>query len=176
MIQTEFWLPISGYLGYEVSNKGRIRSVNSTYITTFKGKPVTRKKKTDLIGTKLSHKGYRRVNLGKVEAVHRIVAKAFIPNPKNLPQVNHKNGIKTDNRVDNLEWVTNQENRDHAVANGLHASRATGTGKLTEEQIGDIFSDWVSTNWTQKEIGRKYGVCQQTISKILKAKTNDVRS
>jgi len=77
-----------------------------------------------IVGGKLSPKGYARVNLdGKVYFVHRVIAEHFIPNPEQKPQINHIDGNKLNNAAANLEWVTNQENRDHAVRLNLIFSR-----------------------------------------------------
>jgi len=78
--------------------------------------------------SKLTHKGYFRLHLIREKKqkncyIHRLVAEAFIPNPLNLPQVNHKNGIKIDNRVVNLEWCTNLENMQHSTRLGLRKKK-----------------------------------------------------
>jgi hypothetical protein len=172
MVQSiEEWriLPIN--TEYEVSNLGNVRSIKDYYDSTFKGIPVRRKKKTSLVGPKLSKKGYCRVNLnGITHPVHRLIASAFIPNPNNFPQVNHKNGIKTDNRVENLEWVTNLENRIHAIENNLIARGEQCEHKLTEKEVLEIYQARNSGVF-QKDIASKYGVCQQTISSVQNRKT-----
>lgn len=101
----EIWKDIPGYEGlYQVSNLGRVKSLN--YNHTGKPKILKQtKNKNGYYGLGLWKNGegvYKRVN--------RLVAETFIPNPLNLPQVNHKNLDRTDNRVDNLEWITCKDN------------------------------------------------------------------
>jgi hypothetical protein len=107
----EIWKDVKGYNGlYKVSNKGNVIS----YVKNKNGKLL----KPEII------RSYYSVALSKNKTmkkhrIHRLVAHAFIDNQFNKPQVNHKNGNKLDNNVDNLEWCTNSENAIHAFKNGL---------------------------------------------------------
>jgi hypothetical protein len=130
-MQTEIWKPISGYNGYyEVSNLGRVRSITRKIERTDPN-DITKKRlftyKGKLVPFWLTKKGYCRLTICingicKKYLVHRLVADAFIPNNENKLQVNHINCVKTDNRVENLEWVTNYENYLHSVENGLQVN------------------------------------------------------
>lgn len=110
---TEIWKPIPDFEGYyEISNKGRVRSLDRTitYNDGRKSRIKGKVKKPAIVRGGYLQIRLRKNNIRKNYYVHVLVARLFIPNPENLPEVNHKNHIKTDNSVENLEWITHKNN------------------------------------------------------------------
>lgn len=120
----EVWKAVKGYEGlYEASTEGRVRSLDRKVNTNIRFND-NRIVKGRVLKPHIKQNGYYVVSLCKngtiaEVSVHRLIAETFIPNPKQVRVVNHKNGIKTDNRVDNLEWMTYKENHWHARETGL---------------------------------------------------------
>lgn len=112
------WIPIKNFEGlYSINEKGEVLS-HSRKVTLYNGGWYTTNER--ILKPYLTKKGYAAVDLGSARfVVHRLVAQAFLPNPENKPQVNHIDGDKINNHVSNLEWVTNQENVQHAHDIGL---------------------------------------------------------
>lgn len=163
----EIWKDIEGYEGiYQISNLGRVKSLIRV-IKRSDGKIKTFKER--ILKPALNTFGYPYVNLskqGKVKSfvVHRLVVKAFILNIGNKSDVNHINGIKTDNRVVNLEWNTRSENVQHAFDNGLNNNKGSKhtNSKLTEKEILEMRN----SKLTQTELAKIYNVSQSVISNI----------
>lgn len=167
----EIWKPIVGTKGFiEVSNEGRVRS-------HLRGEPR-------ILKTQQDNKGYHRVRvtIEQVKAsyrIHREVAKAFIPNPNDLPQVNHIDGNKNNNAISNLEWVTNQQNAHHAISMGLWDSVFEGAKNYCNSKKKPIIATRIngepetkyfeSINAAEKAIGSRH-ICD-----VLKNKRRQVK-
>lgn len=155
----EQWKQIDGHERYFVSSHGRIKNSDGKV----------------LVGFLKTRKGYYKAQLWKgnkrikTPFVHRLVAIAFIPNPDNLPQVNHKDTNKLNNHVDNLEWCTNQHNADHAMAHGLMVSfkgEKHPKATITLRQAREIRMAILNKNFTRAQLCKKYGVSVHIVKDI----------
>lgn len=134
-MEEEIWKDIKNYKGYyQASNFGRIRSVDR-YIKQYNGYSYsTRIYRGKILKFTIGTRGYLKVVLqkqrkAKTYNVHRLVAETFIPNPKNLPQVNHKDENKLNNSIDNLEWCTSKYNINFGERNAKVANKLRGVPK-----------------------------------------------
>jgi hypothetical protein len=172
----EIWLPIPEYKGiYEVSNMGRIRSLDRITVCSI-GRHM-RFKGRILKARSVKPTGYLMVNLSKNNKnedllVHRLVAQAFIPNPSKFPIVNHKDCDKSNSRANNLEWCTESENTLHALANNRRktskgASRWNAT--LTDEIVKAIRERFLKGE-RQAQISRQFKISRQQVSRVVNNK------
>lgn len=152
----EIWKDIKGFEGlYQVSNKGNVKSLKRIIVRKNSSNLSVRER---ILKTRPNHKGYDLVHLSKhskekVFAVHRLVAETFIPNPCNLPQVNHKDENKKNNCVDNLEWCTNKYNVNYNNAAAIRR------GVKTREER----SDWKESYKKMLDTKTKNGVFTRPI-------------
>ena len=159
----EVWKAIPGYEGfYEASTHGRIRSVDRTAIGRWGNEIFV---KSHILRCNNVHNGYQQVKfcingVREQPSVHRLVAKTFIPNPRNLPQVNHKDGNPSNNCIDNLEWCTASENAKHRC----HVLRHFGGRKARKVLCIDTGVIYENSHHASLELGVNemniYRVCR----------------
>lgn len=170
------WRKIPNYSNYEASTDGEIKTFN------WKNSGIER-----VMKPAFDNSGYLRTMLkndnGKYDTikVHRIIAQTFIPNPENKQQINHKNGVKHDNRVENLEWATHSENIKHSYATGLKSVQGelNPAAILNEKQVLEIRSKYTygrkggrtKTAVTKRMLAEEYRVGVHVIKNIVTNKT-----
>lgn len=171
----EIWKPIPSYEAYyEVSSIGRIRSKTRRTVDRL-GRPFVRYGKT--ISLRTEKKGYKSVRLcveteHRIFKVHRLVAYAFLPPPLSGQQINHINGLKDDNRPENLEWVTAAENMEHAFSTGLGRTNVGEKNNRARLNADDVRTIRLlsADGQTCAAISRHYKVSEATIRQILKGR------
>ena len=174
----EVWKDIKGFEGlYQISNLGRVRSLDRP--VKQRGNSIQIKKGKIIVQSK-NHKGYPTTNMSKGNKrygrpTHRLVAETFIPNPENKDQVNHIDGDKLNNSVENLEWMTGKENIRHAIENGLMkfdvkiAKHASNVARERNKKIVsqyDLDGNYISTFGSLIEAEEKTGVTRKGISEV----------
>lgn len=158
-MKKEVWYNTKHWGGLiQISNKERVRSFKTG--------------KERILSINISDKGYKRVTIREAKTqkvltplIHRLLAEAVIPNPHNLPEVNHKDGNKLNNSISNLEWCDKLHNMRHAFKTGL-MKQCIGENKpqskLNEKAVVDIFNSKESC----RKLAKKYGVCYSLISGV----------
>lgn len=177
MQEQEIWKSLNGLVengeNYEISNFGTLRSIERIDSRGCK-------RKSRIIKNFAERNGYRLVglssnNITKTYSVHRLVALAYMPNENIKLEVNHKDGNKSNNCVDNLEWSTRSENVQHAYNNKLINKKDVGENnhlsKLNNESVIEIRKLYKTKQYTQTKLGEMFGVSQDAISRIVNFQT-----
>lgn len=159
-LEGEIWvkIPLTGYPEYRVSNFGRVYSNYSDGLMT----------------QRKNHKGYPRVELSycaesKHIFVHKLVAMAFLTNPKGYNQINHKDGVKTNNHVSNLEWCNQSMNKKHSFQIGLESNKGQDhpQSKLTTNDVLSIRKMFHEDGYTRRMLATEFCIKPTTVKSII---------
>ena len=172
----EIWKDIKGYEKiYQISNLGRVKRLSYWHKVGLKNVSITYRTER-ILKQSCDSNGYKQVCLTKnskkkSHSIHKIMAIVFIPNSENKKQVNHINGIKTDNNIENLEWCTYHENLKHAMKNGLRATgERHGATNLLNKDVIKIRELFEAKKYSIKELAKKYNIAYSTMHQIINKK------
>jgi DNA-binding transcriptional regulator YiaG len=174
----EVWKDIAGYEGlYQISNMGNVRTLPRLHRLD---RPYMKQER--LLNPPTNSSGYKQATLykdkkGIIHSVHRLVATAFLRREPHHEVINHKDGNKQNNYVDNLEWCTYGHNQAHAIRTGLiriHRGENHYASKLTNAQRKEIIK-LRSNGMKQRVIAEMYGIGQQTVSELIAKSHIDCR-
>lgn len=173
-MDNEIWIPVSGYETlYEVSDKGNVRSIAFLCSRNNRLQP---RRAPRCLRQETSRDGYKRVVLSRYGehkhfGVHRLVAMAFIPNPNNLPQVNHINEDPSNNNVFNLEWCTGKENCNHGLHRQRIKERQTNAAHHSKAvNRYSIDGKYICSYPSAREAERQTGIASEQISRVCMGK------
>ena len=175
-MKREYHTAIKPKLIKDISGYDGLYAITSDYQIWSYPKKTGINRKGIILTPVIAPNGYYKLRLykdGRVypHSVHRLIALNLITNPKNYPEINHKDGDKLNNNPSNLEWVTHKQNKEHAVANGLTAKgEKQGIAKLTEKAVREIRLLYRPGVVGYAFISKHYDVTSQTIHFIIKRK------
>lgn len=177
-MENEIWKDIDGYIGlYQISNLGRVKSLYREYYSG-KNHKILKIKKESIIKNKIyKATGYYYIVLckdstAKKVKIHRLVCAAFHDNPQNKAEVDHKNTIRSDNRAENLKWVTRKENQNNPITKQKHSISKIGKlNPMKNKRICfgqyDLNNNFIENHYGVKETAKKLGFQDSSISKCL---------
>lgn len=174
ILKNEIWKDIAGYSNFMISNLGRVKSKQRKvrYVHAVTKEEHFRVKREEILKCHLSKFGYYFVNLRgddgikKNKTIHRLVASGFLPNPNKYTVVNHIDGCKTNNHINNLEWCSNEYNHKHAAINSLVTHGESHPNSKIDRNTVELLKIKMALGYSDIELSKEYNINRSLINSI----------